>query len=82
MASRAPVSGLLTALGLLAFALFELGQAIYLGRMEDFLFEQADYLYFFDSPFLFTTQFAVVAVFGYVALRWTRCEFRRWRGGG
>ena len=46
------------------FILWQLGDAVFNGRMIDFLDEDETYLFFFENPFLFIFQFLVLAGLG------------------
>ncbi|APV50211.1 hypothetical protein BWI17_11250 [Betaproteobacteria bacterium GR16-43] len=46
------------------FVLWQLGEAVFLGRMGDFLDEDNEHLFFFDNPILFVIQFVVLAGIG------------------
>ena len=67
---------LIAAIALLT-VLWQLGQAVLFGRMGDVLFEEEDYLYFFDSPILFSIQLVFLILVGggivYLALK----EYRK-----
>ena len=63
------------------FILWQLGDAVFNGRMVHILDEDEDVLYFFESPFLFIIQFVVLAAVGaatvYAGLRKFRKKFRK-----
>ena len=70
--------GTLVFVGVLLLLLaWQLVQALWLGRMHDILFEDDDYLYFFESPFLFILQFAAFAGFAYMLVRMAIKEIRK-----
>ncbi|QJR12113.1 hypothetical protein DSM104443_03197 [Usitatibacter rugosus] len=68
------------AIGLfLLFIAWQLAEAVFFGRMGDILFEDDDYIYFFESPFLFTIQFVVFAAFGGAVVYGGLKQFRKER---
>ena len=52
-------------IGLIGLAIvgWQLAIALMYGRMDDFLFDEGD-LFFFESPFLFLIQFAILVAAG------------------
>ena len=67
--------------GILFTALFvawQLGQAVGLGRMDDIFLDQ-DYVYFYDHPFIFLFQVALLLAAAYGIFRWGRSIVRRSR---
>jgi hypothetical protein len=65
----------------LLFILWQLVEAVFFGRMADILFDDDDTLFFFESPFLFITQFVLFAGVGaaivYIGLKQVRRELRQ-----
>jgi len=65
----------------LLFIAWQLTEAVLFGRMGDILFEDDDYIYFFESPFLFCIQFAVFAALGGATVYGGLKQFRKERRG-
>ena len=68
----------IAAIALLA-VLWQLGQGVLFGRMGDVLFEEEDYLYFFDSPILFSIQFVFLIVVGGGIVYFALKEYRKYQ---
>ena len=75
-ASKESVGGWIALVAILLFILWELGQALWLGRMDDIFFDESDHLYFFEHPILFMLQFGAFGGFGYMIVRWMMKSLR------
>ena len=67
---------ILYAAGLLAW---QLVQALWLGRVGDFIFEEEEYLYFYEHPVLFVIELVVFLAATYGVFLWGRSIVRALR---
>ena len=57
--------------------LWQVGQAVFFGRMTEFVDEDEDYIFFFENPFYFIVQLLVLVGVGYAIVHYGRKKYRK-----